>query len=434
VAKRVLFITYHFPPSAASGTHRILGFAEHLPALGWDVAVVAPPSLPWEPQDRGLVARIPAGTDVRYVDYPRDRVYWPLRKVARYSAWLVRALASIRRAMKDLRPDVVVTSGPPHCVHMIGPYLKSRFGVRWMADFRDPWMAGRYWQRNDKWRSRAALIAETAVFRRCDAIIVNAPNAAKAVVACHPKCATKLHWVTNGYDPKLFEGIAREPRSNFTIAHTGELYEGRDPRAFLDALRQILDEGVRVPGQLSVEFIGSSAAAGFDLGAEIERRRLSEVVRPCGQMPYRECLERMANARVLLLIDRADRSLGVPAKLYEYFGANRPILALAAPGSDVHWALQESGRTYCLARPDDVTGIRDALMSLLRNVGVSNDGDRFSRHATATELSAIMHRLIGRTGECAASDQIDQAAFVNEHGHGRRRQNAGLVPTGVDEE
>src|SRR5579859_6596101 len=100
MSKTVLFVTYHFPPSAASGTHRILGFAEHLPHFGWDVAVVAPRTTPFEQVDEGLLARVPAETKVNYVNYPYGRLYIPLRRIANKASWMPFAISCLRRVMK----------------------------------------------------------------------------------------------------------------------------------------------------------------------------------------------------------------------------------------------------------------------------------------------------------------------------------------------
>src|SRR5262245_10160046 len=151
--RKVLFVTYHFPPSAASGTHRILGFTQFLPQFGWDAAVVAPPTTPSEPVDERLMESVSDKTAVHYVEYPSGRLHWPLRRVAGKAAWLPFAIRKATAIVRRDRPDVVVTSGPPHCVHRVGRYLKQRLGVSWLADFRDPWISGGSLPRPRSWRN-----------------------------------------------------------------------------------------------------------------------------------------------------------------------------------------------------------------------------------------------------------------------------------------
>jgi glycosyltransferase involved in cell wall biosynthesis len=401
VSKTVLFVTYHFPPSAASGTHRILGFARHLPEFDWRVVVVAPPGTPFEPVDEALLNRVPVDTRVYHVNFPAGRAYWPLRKIAKKASWLPFAIAALPRIMAAEKPDVVVTSGPPHCVHTVGRYLKRRFGVRWLADFRDPWMTTNYLSRRRKWYDPLARREERRVFNSTDAIIVNAPNAGKALAHNVPRHAHKIRCVTNGYDPAPFaEERTRESKSRFVITHAGELYAGRDPRPFLDAFDKLLTCEPESRERVSVDFVGPPTGVGFNLHVEVARRGLSDVVQLSGQVPYEESLDRMAKSDLLLLIDNPDRRIGVPAKLYEYLGANRPILALAAADSDVAWVLRKARRTHRLAAANDPNAIRTCLQELLRLGG--DDGSEvtahcFSRRELARQLGDYMDQLLSQS-------------------------------------
>src|SRR5262245_44908597 len=164
--KKALLITYHFPPSAASGSFRLLGFAKHLPAFGWQPLVIAPPCLPWEPIDPQLVKAIPAEVIVEHVPYP---IAAPklLRVLAQYAVWLPRAWSACKRVVGEHRPELILTSGPPHCVHALGYYLKRRTGLPWVADFRDPWISDGT-KRQLSWMQRWARRWEGSVFDQVD--------------------------------------------------------------------------------------------------------------------------------------------------------------------------------------------------------------------------------------------------------------------------
>ena len=308
--KTVLFISYHFPPSAASGTHRILGFAENLPHCGWDVVVLAPPTMPWEPVDHGLLARVPAETQVQYVNYPSGRLFWPLRKMDPYMAWLIRARGSLQRLMAAHRPNVVVTSGPPHCVHLAGMYAQWKYGARWLADFRDPWVTGDFLPARKAWYEPLARKAEPRVFHAADGIIVNAPNAGKVLAESFPQYSNKIHCVSNGYDPQQFQILQHGPNSKVVITHTGQMYAGRDPRPFFAAIEQLIAGDPQLGERLLVQLIGTQTEGAFDVRTEIAKRGLSEVVHVVGQVSYQESLERMVNSDILLLIDTPTRTLG----------------------------------------------------------------------------------------------------------------------------
>ena len=138
--KKLLLITYHFPPSAASGAFRLLGFARHLPTFGWQPLVVAPPGLPWEPTDAALAEQIPAEAIIESVGYPAGAPKL-LRKFAQNAIWLPYAWFTCQRMIAEHRPDAILTSGPPHCVHLLGQRLNRSTGLPWIADFRDPWIS-----------------------------------------------------------------------------------------------------------------------------------------------------------------------------------------------------------------------------------------------------------------------------------------------------
>ena len=104
--------------------------------------VVAPPQLPWEPVDQSLMEKIPAETALYHVPYPKGLLWKPLRRLSPLGIWLPKAWAACRRAICEHQPDALLTSGPPHLVHLLGRELRNRYGLPWIADFRDPWVAG----------------------------------------------------------------------------------------------------------------------------------------------------------------------------------------------------------------------------------------------------------------------------------------------------
>jgi glycosyltransferase involved in cell wall biosynthesis len=400
MSRRLLLVTYHFPPSAASGTFRMLGFARHLPSHGWGVTVVAPPDLPWEPSDPGLTKRIPEDTTVRYVPYPS---HYPkaVRWAAPWGVWLAAALGECVRAVREERPDAVLTSGPPQFVHLLGLYLKRRHRLPWVADFRDPWVTDGSGRRPRSLRGRWEAFWERQVIAHADTIIANAPNACRTFQDAFPRHADRMLTLTNGYDPEAFpRRDATAPRTGpLRIVHTGELYAGRDPRPLLDALQTLKQSA----GGLSfrVVFIGRGARGGLDLPAEVERRGLIEVVSIEGQIPYQQALHELCQADLLLLLDSAGRRAGVPAKLYEYLGAGRPMLVLAEADGDTAAVVRESGMPHRIAPPNDPGRIRQALTELVDGLTAGTLAapagqatERFTRAALAGRLAENLDSLV----------------------------------------
>ena len=401
--RHLLLLTYHFPPSAASGTYRLLGFSRHLRQYGWRMSVIAPPSLPWEPVDRRLLEQLPADVAVHSVPYPRSRAIKVLRRLARFGVWLPGAWKSLRNVLAQSKPDAVMTSGPPHCVHALGLYAKCRHGLPWAADFRDPWVVG---DPQEHWRSfrvRCARRWERRFLHHADLVICNAPRAQAMLQSAYPDCAEKIVTVTNGFDPEGFpERLPRTAdRAEISIVHAGEIYFGRDPRLFLDALSK-LARGVESNGRrFRMRFLGRATEGGVNLAEEIHLRGLSETVTTEGQVSYEASRRIMAEADILLLLDTPGRKVGVPAKLYEYLGAGAAILAITEEDGDAAWVLRQSGLVHRIVSSRHPERIELALAELTASVqsnsGVTRDGKEvaaFTRASTARKLAEYLDRLM----------------------------------------
>jgi glycosyltransferase involved in cell wall biosynthesis len=408
--RNILIVTYYFPPSAASGSFRLLGFVRHLPKFGWQASVVAPPSLPWEPTDEGLLARVPAGTLVHHVPYPAGLLWKPLRRFAMLEMWLPFAWARTCRAFRDQRPEAVLTSGPPHAVHLIGLWLKRRHDFLWVADFRDPWTSGDptcLAMNNGAWERRA----EASVIHEADVIVANTPGALDLLAGAYPQHAAKMVAITNGFDPENFANISPPAtvRQAVDIIHTGEIYADRNPQPLLDAVRLLVPTGLTGGRPFQVRFIGRLGTGASQLAELIHAQGLDEVVSFPGQIPYSRSIEEMTRADILLLMDSPGRRAGVPAKLYEYIGAGRPILALAEPGGDVASILRESGALHRVTPPLDPKAIRQALVELFQeSVLLSPDpakrtsASRFTREAVAGELARLLDSSLDGSGVLTA--------------------------------
>jgi glycosyltransferase involved in cell wall biosynthesis len=412
MTRNLLLLTYQFPPSSASGTFRMLGFAQHLRRFGWRVQVVAPPAMPWDPVDPALSAQVPAETRFHAVPYPKSAPRL-LRLAAREAIWLPFAWRACREVMRNDRPDLVLTSGPPHVIHLLGLWLKKSQRLPWVADFRDPWVTGVAKARLTL-RQRWMRYWEKQVFKHADRIVANAPNARQLYCDTYPGQIGKIVTLTNGFDAPA--RCAPPPPSTGTIRmlHAGEIYAGRDPLPLLDAMAELKSTSATPGLAIRLEVMGGVHLAGVDLATEAERRSLVSAVQVRGQLPYQEALQEMAQADVLVLLDGPGRKIGVPAKLYEYFGAGRPILALAEPDGDTANILRASGILHRIAPPKDAGRIRQALAELTGELAASPtitpDPEhlrRFTRESVARELAEIMDQEVARAIGHAKSEGSD---------------------------
>lgn len=393
--RKVLLLTYHFPPSGAVAVYRMLGLVRYLPKFGWQPIVVAPPRVPWEPEDTSLLAHVPPELPIERVPFATGL----FGKVARYLApeghWIWKARGACERMIRAHQPAALITSSPPGCVHVLGLRLQRRHRLPWLADFRDPWIAGRPLPRVGIRKCVEGWL-EKRTMQRATVLIANTPLNQASWVDAYPEAAGKMVSITNGFDPERFVAGDSNPieTSPLTVLHAGELYYGRDPRPLLDAL---LGE----PLPVQVEFLGRATEQICDLPAEIRTRGLEHCVHVSGQIAYKEAIQKMMHAGILLLVNTPGHRTGVPAKLYEYLGAGRPILALAEPDGDIAWVLRESGVLYRIASPSDVPRLRQALVELIDAVraGQNPGSDRaalqqFTRERMAQKFADCLDRSV----------------------------------------
>jgi glycosyltransferase involved in cell wall biosynthesis len=415
-------VTYHFPPSAASGSFRLLGFARHLPKYGWRTIVVAPPRLPWEAVDPELSGQVPSETIVYPVRHDlKGPIGLFLKFHAPISPWLPKAWWACIRAIHRHKPDVLLTSGPPQQVHLLGLVLKRQFGIPWVADFRDPWVVGMEQgpgKASTPTRGRDARF-EAAVMRSADAVVANAPRARDLIRGSYPDSAEKMHAVTNGYDPEAFtcDVKPRGLEQRCRLVHTGQLYGGRDPRPFLEAVVELERDRPQGYRPLQVHFIGNLDSPDCNVSNEIRSRGLDRVVTIDGVVPYQQSLREMMRSDILLLLDSAGRLAGVPAKVYEYIGARRPILALGESAGDLAWVLRESGRLHRIAPLIDRERIKQALIELQAEppaafAEASSAATVFTRDWVAGELAKVLDQCARggpRMAETQRGEELETA-------------------------
>ena len=221
----------------------------------------------WEPVDPGLAERIPKGTVVRYVRFPTARPWRMLMALldTYYEFWLPGAFLAANQLMATHRPAAVFTSGPPHCVHLLGSWMKRRWGVPWVADFRDPWITAALKTSPPSFRLSRERRWERRVMREADVIVHNAPAACRALQAAYPEYSEKMAMIPNGYDAEDFAGATRRrsPNGTVQILHTGSIYMRRDPGPVLDAVARASNGAAMDLAGIRFRFVG--CLGGYDL-------------------------------------------------------------------------------------------------------------------------------------------------------------------------
>jgi glycosyltransferase involved in cell wall biosynthesis len=343
----LLVIAYHFPPGNATGAARPYRFYRYLSDSGYRVSVVAE----GKPAEGGL-------DGVRYVsiqDCPAGALGRRMRRAAALQRWLMpyddhlswvpaavdAALEMIGRA----RPAAILSTAPPLASSLVGLELKKRTGLPWIADFRDPLAGNAFRQRY--WAQLVDPLFETGIFSRADLIIANNERVHQRWRRYHPRWKSKYRVLYNGFDPEEraplcepFESGRRE------IVHLGTLYGRRHPALLVQSMFRLIRAGKLAAGSVCVRLVGSIEEGSRALcGPAYRELQQAGALVEEGLVSRQEAHERTRTAGSLLLLELGDNNTGlhIPAKLFEYVCAGRPILCFTVRGSAAEEILQQCG-------------------------------------------------------------------------------------------
>lgn len=423
--RRVLIIAYYFPPISSGGTFRLLKFAKYLPEFGWEPIIVSASPTEDDHIDHDLTAELPPSVIVERVGHfhPKQmekgllamwQILWKLRlravaarlepyKVLQwllpdpYLTWIAPAFRSAKRLTHQYRPDVIVTSTPPHSGQLIGLWLKRTTRLPWLADFRDPWSRNPFIHFPTRFHANIAGRMEEAVFRHADHIVAVSKSMTDQMSShCNGKYAGKFSTVENGFDRADFKPVqmALRETEKMHIAYVGALYGIRRADLFLGCVDRLVESN-QIPAQhLLVELVGKD---GTGIVAEYADRVWFRHTPP---QPHAQALHTMVSADLLLLLVPPGASYTHSGKLFEYLGACRPILALALPNSEAAQVVL-AARAGVVVPPDDEHAVSEAIVQAFReweekrlhvnpDLVVVNSFER--RHLTG-KLSGILDRL-----------------------------------------
>ena len=363
-SKKVLIITYYWPPAGGPGVQRWLKFVKYLPDFGVQPIVYIPenPTYPIvdedlvnEVSDKAIILKqkifepyqlasflsknktkkmnsgiIPNQKKQSFLDkiflWIRGNLFIP---DARFF-WVKPSVAYLEKYILENNIDTIVTSGPPHSLHLIGLELKQKLNLRWFADFRDPWTTIGYHKslRLSDFAAQKHKDLESEVLNTADTIIVTSKTTKKEFQALTTK---PIAVITNGFD---VEKVEKQPLdTKFSLAHIGSFLSARNPRLLWESLSELLVEIPDFKSHLELKLIGAVSQEVLDAIAEFG---LNDYLNNLGYVSHQEAIAHQRKSQVLLLIeiDSEETKSILPGKLFEYMVSNRPIIAIGPKGSD----------------------------------------------------------------------------------------------------
>lgn len=418
--KRVLVISYYWPPNGSVGAHRWLKMCKYLPAHGWRPVVYTPSNPEMSAVDEGLLRDVPADLEVikrpitepfglykRFTGRPQDArmqtaflneqgtggwkeelALWVRSNlfVPDARVWWVRpSVRFLKRWLASNPVDAIVTTGPPHSMHLIGLGVKRALGLPWVADFRDPWTGIDYYQqlKLTAWADRRHHRLEREVLTTADRVVTVSWSWARDLEALG---ARQVQVVTNGYDPEDLPPAPMPVDEAYSLVHAGSMSPTRDQPGLWRLLAGLCQADAAFRQRFRLRFVGPVDRS---VMASLEAAGLTPHVERLGRVDHAEAMRQMARARVLLLpINTTSNQQGIlPTKLYEYMAVGRPILAVGPSDGDVARVLE--GRHLLLpVQPSAADAQRVHL--LFADTAPSVADPRYDRRALAGAMAAVL--------------------------------------------
>lgn len=375
--KRVLVITYYWPPAGGPGVQRWLKFITYFKEFGIDPIVFIPDNPHYPLIDESISSELPKG--IQIIRFPIKEPYrfanlFSKKNTNRVSSgiitkqkqsvlekvllwirgnffipdarvgWVKPSIGFLRNFISEQKVEVIITSGPPHSLHLIGKSLKKETGIKWVADFRDPWTTIHYHKslRLSKRAQKKHIALESEVLTKADHVVVTSATTKREFQKI---TNTPIEVITNGYDS--IDEFIPNLDVKFTLSHVGSLLSNRNPIILWEALSELCSEDSQFSEDLLIQLAGSVSD---DILNSIRKYGLTNQCLSLGYLSHQKAIQLQCNSQVLLLIEMnlPETKAIIPGKLFEYLAAKRPILAIGPVESDVEKIIEEtSSGCYC---------------------------------------------------------------------------------------
>ena len=431
--KKALIITYYWPPSGGAGVQRWLKFVKYLRDFGWEPVVYTPENPESPESDSSLESDIPAGIKVirrpiwePYSFYKRflgqkkeDKIQAAFLSetkknpiAEKISVWvrgnlfipdarkffIKPSVKFLLRYLEQNPVDIVVSTGPPHSMHLIAMKIAEKRSLPWLADFRDPWTGIDFYKdlmlsrRADKKHHRL----EKEVLQSADVVTVISPSMADEFTVIHKR---NYEVITNGFDET--DNISDIPvvlDLKFSIAHIGTLTPSRNPVVLWKVLNEISNENEEFRKDLEIKLVGK---VDHLVLTSLEDHRLKDFVTRQDYIPHRQVIRVQQTSQVLLLLinDTPNAKSILTGKLFEYLSSRRPVICIGPPDGDAAMILKQTGAGQTSGFNDTQT----LKANILKNYKLFKQGnlpvsskeiERYSRKNLTSEMARIMDGML----------------------------------------
>ena len=409
--KKVLIITYYWPPSGGPGVQRWLKLSNYLLENNVKPIIYTPSNPKYPSIDESLLKDVNPEIEVikkpifepfgnlfskirkkgipkkkdqsifdKFLIYLRGNLFIPDSRIF----WVNSSVGFLSKYILENNIESIITTGPPHSLHLIGLKLKSILNISWYADFRDPWTKINYHKKLKlSLRSKKKhLQLENKVLSLCDRIIVTSNKLLKEY---NEITETPISLITNGFD---YQKLQLELDEKFSITHIGRLLPERNPKILWNALKELCTINKNFKNNLKINFIGNVSE---NLRKEIKTNNLENSVVYHNYIKYNDTIPYLIKSQILLLIESDDKesSYAIPAKIFEYINSGRPIIAIGPKDSEIKQIIDEtkSGKYFLYSE-------YDKLLSCLSNSYYLYESKKL--HSTSTNIDKYHRKNIAK--------------------------------------
>ncbi|MBI4931775.1 MAG: glycosyltransferase family 4 protein [Bacteroidetes bacterium] len=429
--KKVLIITYYWPPSGGAGVQRWLKFVKYLREFGWEPVVYTPenPEAPaidnslqkdipknltvlktkiWEPYNlyKGFIGqkkdeKINAGflTEKKKPGLTEKisvwiRGNWFIPDARKF--WINPSIDFLSEHLKKNPVDAMVSTGPPHSMHLIALGIKKKLNIPWLADFRDPWTNIDFYDKLmlTKFSDAKHKKMELEVLKNADKVVSVSWSWAKDFQKIYSR---EVDVITNGFDEADFIYSETKLHENFSISHIGAMNKDRNPHQFWMALKELVNENKHLKNILKIRLIGKNDISVLE---SLEKNGLNQFTELISYLPHDEVMKQICSSQVLLLpLNDTPNIMGIiPGKIFEYLAAKRPIFAIGNPKGDSARIISETNAGI-VCDFKDKEKMKEELLKMLeqftnKSLSVSSsDIATYSRKNKTAQMAALLDSI-----------------------------------------
>jgi len=430
--KKVLIITYYWFPSGGAGVQRWLKFTKYLREFGWEPIIYTPENPEYPSIDRSFEKDLPDHLTVLktpiWEPYDIYRRITGKKKSEPINAafisenkkqgwkeilsiwirgnflipdprrfWIKASVQYLTSYLKEHPVDAIITTGPPHSMHLIGLGLKKNLpDMPWVADFRDPWTNIDFYKKlNLTWfADKIHHRLEKKVVRSADSMITVSNGWRDDFLLMKPK---RIEVISNGYDTSDVQQEETQLDQKFSISHIGTLNDARNPQTVWKVLSDICKENAEFKADLQIQLVGK---VDFSVLESIRENGLQDQLLKIDYLSHSEAIAKQQSSQLLLLlINQSPNANGIlTGKFYEYMASKRPIFAIGPTDGDAARVLKETGAGVIVDFSDEEATRKVILVfySGYKNKTLSIQTasvERFSRRSLTGELAALLNSL-----------------------------------------